>query len=255
MNLTQINFLLIAIALLLPGCGKQQEQDATKDDLKEKAIALYKKNKVEDASAALETLVAKYPDDPQIHTYKLALADMYFKQSNYPSSFTMYEHYSTYYPAEKKAEYAQYHSILSKFYQTLRADCDQTATEETIQLCKQYLDRLVHQKYRKDVADIQNTCEHKLINKEIYVYNFYLKQGQYEAAKIRLNNLKQQYLLKKKTIEPQLLYLECKLANQKNDAESADLMKKNLEELTKRYPDSQYTHMAEAIVSPQKFIF
>ena len=57
-------------------------------------------------------------------------------------------------------------------------------------------------------------------------------------------------MLKKKTIEPQLLYLECKLANQKNDAESAGLLKKNLEELTKRYPDSQYTHMAEAIISP-----
>lgn len=238
--------------LLLNGCAKQQQDTQPKEDLKAKAVALVNKNKHEEAIETLENFINKNPDDNEIHKYKLALADLHFKQGNYPSAYTMYLHYSQYYPADKKAEYAQYHAILSKFYQTLKPDCDQTATEEAIQLCKNYLERIVNQRYRKDVGDIQNTCEHKLFNKEIYVYNFYLKQGNFEAAKTRLNNIKKQYATKKQALEPQLLYLECKLAEKKNDS---NLIKKNIEQLINRFPESQYTRMAEAIISKDKFVF
>ena len=240
------------ILALLNGCAKQQDKEPSKEELKAKTVALFNKEKHEEAAEALDSFINKYPDDPEIHKYKIALADLHFKQGNYPSAYTLYQHYAQYYPADKKAEYSQYYAVLSKFYQTLKPDCDQTATEETIQLCKNYLNRPVNQRYRKDVSDIQNTCEHKLINKEIYVYNFYLKQGKYDAANIRLNNIKKQYLAKKKSLEPQLLYLECKLAEKKKNSE---LIKKNIEQLITQHPESQYTRMAEAIIAKDKFIF
>lgn len=211
------------------------------EELKQTTEAFLEKKKLDDATIYLEQIIARYPERQDIHTYKMLLAETYFKLGKYASSCQLYDHYQNYYPSDSKAEYAQYQAILAQFYQTLKTDCDQTPTEETIKLCTRYLNQEAYQKYRKDILDIQNTCEHKLISKEIYVFNFYLKQGKYEAAQNRLNYLKNHYLVKKKLLEPQLLYLETKLAKkQKNDF----LVNKNVETLSSQYPESQYAKMS-----------
>ena len=171
-------FIPCLLALTLTSCSKQQQakrQKQTQKTLRHKAYTLLKENKHEQAIETLELFVNKYPDASNIGKFKILLADLYFKRGKYPQAQMLYQHYRQNYPADKKAEYAQYRSILSTFYQTLQTDCDQSLTQHAVNLCKLYLDRVIFQKFRKDVADIKNTCEHKIINKEVYVYNFYLK--------------------------------------------------------------------------------
>lgn len=241
--------------LLFTSCSKQSRQSKkeleSKEELRGKSLALVKQKKYEEAAEYLERFVSKFPEDQNISSAKLLLADLYFRQEKYPSSYTMYQHFHNSYPADEKAEFAAYRSVLSKFYQTLKTDCDQTITTETSQLCKGYLNNLNYKKYTKDVSDIFNTCQHKAINKEVYVYNFYLKQKKYEAANVRLKHLKKNFLPKKKDLEPRLLYLECKLAKGNKDKL---LLKKNIQKLVSEYPRSQFTHMAEALVSKQALI-
>lgn len=241
--------------LLLTSCSKQSQRNKTKvetkKELRNKSLALVQDKRYEEAAEHLERFVTKYPEDQNINSAKLLLADLYFKQDKYPLAYTMYKHFNNAYPADEKADFAAYRTILSKFYQTLKTDCDQTITSDTLQLCKTYLNNPMYRQYRKDVSDILNTCQHKTINKEIYVYNFYLKQKKYDAANVRLKHLKKNFLPKKKTLEPRLLYLECKLAKGKKDKV---LLKKNVEKLIADYPHSQFTQMAEALVNKKILI-
>ena len=239
--------------LFLANCAKNKsKEDMSFEELEKKSVAYLEKKRYDDASEYLEQIIAKFSDRADIHRFKMILADTYFKAGNYPSACQMYDHYNQYYPSDRNAEYSKYQSVLAQFYQTLKTDCDQTATEETIKRCCSYLETNGYQQYKRDVQDIQNTCEHKLINKEIYVYNFYLQQEKYDAAKNRLNYLKTHYLPKKKTLEPQLLYLECKLAQKQQDNK---LIQKNVETLFSQYPESQFTRMTQSLFNKREFEF
>lgn len=245
--------LLICILAVIAGCAKQKKkEEMTFDELRHKAFACLEKNHRDDAAEYLEQIIAQHPDRSDVAKYKLLLAEVYFKTGKYPSAFELYDHYNQFYPSDARAEYAKYRSVLAKFYQTLRSDCDQSQTEETVKLCQEYLDVPTYKKYANDVTDINKTCEHKLVDKEIYVFNFYLKQGEYEAASGRLKHLREAFLPKNQALDARMLYLESQLAQkQKNLA----LVKENLEKLSNQYPDSQFTPMTQALMTKQSFLF
>lgn len=247
-------FLISAIVLFF-GCSKQENkkvEDMSFDEIKQKTLSFLEKEKKGLAIEYLEKMIAQNPDHQDISNYKLKLADLYFDTGSLESAYQMYENFIQFYPSDMSAEYAYYRSILSKFYDTLRIDCDQSTTENTISLCKQYLSNSFFKQYKDDVNDILNTCERKLIDKEVYVYNFYLKKGKYEAARSRLKYIKDNYLEKKPEIEARLLFLECKL-DQKLKKDT--LVKEKLETLLDKYPDSHFTSMAQRLMNKNSFIF
>ncbi len=240
--------------LLLTSCSKQKDKDEMNfKELKKRSLASLERNKLDDAAECLEEIIRKHPEHKDAAKHKLMLAETYFKQGNHASAEKLYSNFAAYYPSNKKAEYARYQAIKSQYYQTLRTDCDQTATQETIAHCQGYLNNPSNKQYIKDVQDIMSTCQNKLINKEIYVYNFYLKRKKFDAAQNRLSYLRDHFLDKQKNLEPRLLYLECKLAHKQKNVDS---LEKTLEELISKYPNSHYTHMTKSLITKSnKFVF
>ncbi len=186
--------------------------------------------------------MARFSDQQDIAQHKLALAEIYFKLGKFPSAYELYSHFAQFYPSDEKAEYAKYQAILSKFYQTLRLDCDQTTTLETTRLCREYLGNSSFKGYINDVRDIQNTCEQKLIDKEVYVFNYYLKQKKYQAAQNRIKTLEKEYLPKNPKLEDRILYLKCQLAKAQRKHQE---FKETFDLLTTKYPLSQFTQLAQ----------
>ena len=247
-------FFLTALLFTLPHCAKEDKniENMSFDELKQKTLSSIEQKQKDLAIECLEKLVAQHPDNENIAEYKLMLADQYFENGNLPSAYQMYDHFTEFYPSDQKAEYANYRSILSKFYQTLKFDCDQSDTENTIKLCKNYNSNNLNKTYKSDVLDIQHTCERKLIDKEIYVYNFYLKKGNFEAAQNRLDYLKVNFLPENPSLEARLLFLESKLAHKQKNK---NLEKEKIDILANKYPESQFTKMAQQLGSKMPFIF
>ena len=239
--------------MLLTSCAKQKTKDEMNfEELRQKAFVCLDKKKRDEAIEYLEHIIAQHPDRPDIAKYKLLLAEVHFKVGNYPSAYELYDHFNQFYPSDTRAEYAKYQAILSKFYQTLRMDCDQTQTGETVKLCEEYLENKMYKNYAVDVTDIKKTCENKLIDKEVYVFNFYLKQGEFDSALGRLKYLRENFLTSNPGLEARLLYLESLLAKkQKNVA----LVKENLEKLETKFPTSHFTQMTQALITKQSFFF
>lgn len=244
---------LLVIAMTLASCAKEKKkEDLTFKELSDRVSTSLKKNKRDEAINYLEEIIGRFPDHQQISQYKMMLAELYFKSKKYPAAQELYESFNTFYPADKKAEYSKYKSIYAMFNQTLSIDCDQTETEETVRLCKEYLQNNTYSKYRKKIAEIQHVCENKLIDKEAYIFNFYLHQGKKDAARNRLKFMKEKYLANYPNIEPRLLYLESKLAQREKHK---DIVKQNTEKLLEKYPNSQYTQMAQSLTTKRAFIF
>jgi outer membrane protein assembly factor BamD len=247
--------LFIGALFLLGGCGKQQapKEEMPLEDLKGKVVAELNGKKSERAIEYLEELINRYPENSDIAEYKLMLADLYLKTGSLDAAYELYKNYNKMYPGEQKAEYAMYKAVLSKFYQTLKIShkCDQSDTEKTLKLCHGYLGNPMYHEYRGDVKDIHYTCERRLIDKEVYVFNSYLVQARHrpdrlKSAQNRLKFLKERFLPKHKTLEPQLLYLECKLAQRQNDTRK---IQENVESLMHDHNESQFTRMAMGLAN------
>ncbi|MCF7799794.1 outer membrane protein assembly factor BamD [Candidatus Babeliales bacterium] len=255
LNKNSLNIIsLIAVLFLLSSCNKEEKktEEMSFEELKQKTLSFLEDKKNEPAIENLEKIIAQYPENENISEYKLMLADLYFNTGNLLSASQMYNHYKEFYPSDSKIEFAYYRSVLSKFYQTLKIECDQSDTEKTINLCQEYLDNTLFKAYKNDILDIKKTCEHKLIGKEVSVFNFYLKRGDYDTAANRLKYLKNKHLENNPEIEARLLFLEAKLAQkQKNE----DKLNENIEILANKFPDSSFTKMAERLSTKSTFIF
>jgi outer membrane assembly lipoprotein YfiO len=244
--------LALLFVFLLAGCAKDKTKETmTAEELVKKATMHVNAQEQEDAIPYVKELIERFPDHAKISGYKMLLAELYFKEANYTAAKTIYSHFNEFYPSDKRAEYAKYKTILSAFYQTLPADCDQSYTEETIKECKEYLANKGLNNYRKDIENILTSCNERLTEKEIYVFNFYLGRKQFDAARNRLKYLKKTHA-ENKALEPRLLYLEYKLAaKEKNTTEATAAFNA----LHAQYPGSQFTTMADSLNNKRTFLF
>lgn len=209
----------------------------------------------EDTNAAinyLEEILNRFGDHQNIDRYKMLLAELYFKDKSYAAAQEVYEHFNQFYPADKRAEYSKYKSMLSMFHQTRQADCDQTKTQDTIQLCHEYLKNPKFNRYRNDVLAKKTICENRLLDKELYVFNFYLKHGNYDAARNRLKYINEKHLAANDDLKARVLYHEYKLAQKEKKFDEA---KQHVDVLSKEYPTSSFTQMAQAVKVRRPFIF
>ncbi len=233
--------LALILALLVSGCAKHKTKDTMNaEELAKKAQAHIKNKKHENAIQYVTELVARYPDHPRAGKYKILLAELQFKAENYSAAKELYDNFSEFFPSDKHAEYARYKTILSSFFQTLPADCDQSYTEETVTLCKDYLSKDTLSKYRNDVEKILAQNQERLAEKEISVFNFYLGKKQFDAARSRLAYLKEKFS-SDTTLEPRIVYLEYKLALREK---KSDIALEHMNKLLTAYPESQFATMA-----------
>ena len=251
-------FLSLAISLaLLAGCSKRSKDpsEMSFDELKTQAISAVDRKKNDIAIGYLEQLVAQFPENQDIFEYKFMLADFYMNTGRLEEAYKMYKHYTKFYPSEARAEDAHYKSILAKFYQTMKVSrsCDDSDAQQTMKRCKDYMANSTYAKYRSDIKDIQYTCEARLIDKEVYVFNTYLRRGKVQSAKNRVEYLRTVFLPTNPSLEAQILYLEGKLAQKQDNGE---VLKTKVETLFSKHPESQYTKMAQSLLKPTKrFIF
>jgi len=189
----------------------KKREKMTYAELSEKVQKCLAKKHIKEAIPYQEEIVSRYADRQDIAKNKLQLAELYFKIKEYAAAREVFDNFSQFYPSDPKAEYAKHKAIKAVFAENLQMDCDQSETEMTVALCKEYLESQHFNTYRKEVVDIKAQCENKLIDKEIYVFNFYMRKHEFDAARNRLNHLKENYLASNESLKPRLLELEHKL--------------------------------------------
>lgn len=243
--------------LLLAGCGDksteadQKESVALKDLVERSTKALAEKNDAL-AISLLEKLITQHAESPVAQEYKLKLAKMYTELEQYESAYRLYKDYAQLYPSDAHAEFAFYQALLAKYYQTIkmRVECDSSEALKTIKLCDKYLAHPNFAVYRSDVVDIKKTCNTRIVNKEIYVFNNNILQGKLMSARTRLECFKEEFLPNNPDLEPEIMFLECKLAHAEEDAARKDELYKILQE---KYPQSSFTKMARGLVKTGLF--
>ncbi len=266
---TRAHYFLLGLVVLLPACGKKQEQEHANLTQAEANFAEYEgrvtkaleKNYKRQTQTTLQALIDEFPDDARTAEYQLKLADLYFDEGKkrfdndaLQAADNLYGKFYTLSPSDERAEYASYRSILAKFYQTHRIDCDTRHLQEALSGAQLHLGRTeyIKKSFHKDVNDLIYTCERKLIDKELYIFKTYMRQGKLKSADARLKYVREQYLPKHPELEPRLLYLECKLLRDQKDE---DWIPEKIAYLQQKHPESEFTVLATNLMNRSRFTF
>ncbi len=196
-------------------------------------VAPYDKEYYEKSVRYLTQLMNQTKDSEQLKFLKLETADLYFEHGNLELAQKEFAEYSELYPGAEHAEYAQYKRILCQFYQTYQTDQDQQPTLATRKLAQTYLNTNTFKQYRSEIKDIVKHCTLMLYQSEVNVFNFYFKKKSYTAAGQRLSHLKKEFVPQITGIEPDIITLECRLAQAQGNTQ---LYNERLAYLQKKYP-------------------
>lgn len=164
------------------------------EELKKSKEELAKSGNKKTAIKYLERMVPICSDLNELKTIMLELAQLLYETEDYTKASKMYHEFTLLYPGSDEVEYAMYQAITSTFKLTLDAEHDQTKTVEAKELAQAFLDRSSFATYKKDVEAIAVQCEERLLESETNIFNFYMKRGNYVAAKTRLSTIKQAYV-------------------------------------------------------------
>jgi len=108
---------------------------------------------------------------------------------------------------------------------------DQYKVKEAIELSQKFLDRKIFTQYKQEVAKIKTACYEQLVNYELEVVNFYLKNENLAVTQKRLDYVRKELLAKASSYAPKILQYEIAVAERKNDAELATTKKLELARL------------------------
>lgn len=211
-------------------------------EAKNKAIA---RNDHFSAIRYLERMAKVCPDLAQLSSVILELADLLFVDNKYAKAQLLYDQYIKSFPGKSHDySFAFYRKILCSFYQTVDFDRDQTATEQTVELCETFLKNCKESNYEKDVRSIKTDCTQKLAKHELYIADNYVIQNKYMSANRRITQIRDRYQTVPE-VEPELLLVEIKLAEKVGNTQYAQAKQ---HEFTEKFPE----HKSIAIAQTKK---
>jgi len=183
----------------------------------------------------IEQMIPLCTDLGELSSIMLELADLLFKSELFVKAERLYKEFLSMYPGDPKAEYASYQAIVCCHKQTSDFFRDQTKTKEAIELAHEFIARKeVFTTHLEDVVKILQTCQEKMMQSEMNVFNFYIKQGNFLAAQTRLDNIGKEYIPILPHNEPLILQAACTLAEKQNDLV---LLAEKKSDLQERFPE------------------
>jgi outer membrane protein assembly factor BamD (BamD/ComL family) len=188
-----------------------------------------------------QRMLAVGGDPEKMRALRLELAELFLEKNNYTEAERYALEYQKHYPGSEEARYANYIAIKSNFSAKLTADRDQTKTEATIKLAREFLEKYpADAEYTQSIKDMMEVCYKDLITSELNVINSQLKKYQYTkntttltGAPKRIAYIKEKLLPHSKGQEYQVLELELKLAQ---TTDKPEIVKAKEAELHSKFP-------------------
>lgn len=225
----------IFCVFLLSSCASAPKKVEKPADLYVEGVNLMKAKKYDKAIVKFSLIRENFPFDPISFIATVKLGDAYFEKKDYVQAATVYEDFFNAHPEDENIPYVL--KKLGESYErlSLSFDRDQAYTIKAIERYTYLINRYPTTTFAKEADNKRNALIQKIIDREIYVGEFYYKTFQYNAAITRL-----EYVLKKypsgKGIDKVLYYLTQsykKMGNQKK----AD---QYYEQLKSQFPESKF---------------
>lgn len=185
---------LLILLFAVPGCawfGPEEEKSAA--ELAAEGREAFADEKYRQAIEAYSKLKDWYPFSRFAKEAELKVADAHYRLKNYEQAIAAYEQYERLHPNDSEIPHVVYRTGRCYFDRMKGVDRDQTHTEKALRVFRQLRNRFPSSQYAEEAKGHIMRCLKTLAGHELYVGEFYFKQGHYKAALGRFENVINNY--------------------------------------------------------------
>lgn len=133
-------------------------------------------------------------DDPYAVKAELAIADVYYKKSEWDQARMAYEDFMRMHPRHPDLDYVVFRVGMSVYQKAPRAaGRDQTWTRQAVNSWSGFESRFPSSTYKDDVLDLLHTSRERLARKEYVIARFYVRRKAWKAVEGRAAGLVDAY--------------------------------------------------------------
>lgn len=203
----RLTFLVFLVIIALPTVGEERGAK----ELYEKGLkTLHKGFLGGDPEKAIEIfrkVIDIYPDSRYAISAELGIADAYFKKKEYRVAVDLYREFLEKRPDYPKADYIMYQIGRCFCSLTPAYDRDLTPAKNGISYLRNLINHYPDSRYVKPAKKMLDELMEKIARREIYVGNFYIKDGDIASAKKHFLEAKK-WAVKAKTLKEIERYLK-----------------------------------------------
>ena len=173
------------------GCSSmdQKGDSSNVQSLFQKAVELEEKGYYDKALQIFAQVRDQYPYSDYSIKAKLKIADIYFEQRDYPSAQVFYEFFKNLHP-RRQADYVLYRLALSYYHRLPRVIArDFSLATKSVDYFQELLMQHPQSEFAEDGRVKLRDLQEKLIQKQLYIADFYFKQKMYKSALLRYSQI------------------------------------------------------------------
>lgn len=234
--------LALAVVPLLTGCAFF----SSRPDTLPPAAKLYEegerellKARYDAARDLLRKIVERHPDSDLVPRARFLLGETYYREQDYERAIREFEAFMTLYPGHLIADLVQYRLARSHFDQMPVVERDQAITAKALAEFQKLLKQYPESRYAPDAIVKIEACRVRLAEKELWVAEYYVRQGNFQAALQRYEVILKDY--GRTAVAPQALFQKAEaLIRLGRTDEAASTLRRLVEE----YPASEWSRRA-----------
>ena len=229
--------------LLLSGCstlfGGRPNTVPPAAKLYEEGERLLLQDRLDAAREQFSRLVERHPESDLAPVARFLVGETYYRAKNFEKAAPEFETFVTLYPAHQIADLGQYRLARSYFDQMPTLERDQAITSRALTEFQKLIRLYPESRYAPDAIVKMDACRLRLARKELWIADFYVRQGKPEAALPRYDNVLREY--GRTQAAPEAMYQKADaLIRLGRSAEAAALLKKLVDE----FPSSEWSRRA-----------
>ena len=232
---------LVAISFL-PGCSWFRSRPdilPPAGRLYEEGEGLLLRGRYDAAREAFSKLVERHPESELVPVARFLIGESFYRAGEHAKAIPEYEAFVTLYPGHAIADLGQYRLARSHFDQMPTLERDQAITGKALAEFQKLIRLYPESRYAPDAIVKIEACRLRLAQKELWIADFYVRQGNVQAAMQRYDAVVKEY--RRTAAAPQALF-------QKADAlirvgrtdEAAEVLRRLIEE----FPTSEWSRRA-----------
>ncbi len=232
----------VAAVLLLPGCallGGRPTTVAPAATLYETGERFLLQDKYEPAREQFSWLAERHPESDLAPVARFLVGETYYRAKEFEKAVPEFESFVTLYPGHQIADLGQYRLARSYFDQMPTLERDQRITAQALAEFQKLVRLYPESRYAPDAIVKIEACRLRLAQKELWIAEFYVRQGKYESALTRFDTVLRDY--GRTQAAPQALYQKADvLIRLGRQDEAAPLLKRLVDE----FPSSDWSRRA-----------
>ena len=150
-----------------------------------------------------------YRDDPLAQMAELAIADVYYKKTEWDLARYSYDDFRRRYPRHEKVDYATYQIGMTLYKKAPKfAGRDQKWTAQAIKSWTGFEKQFPESEHLDGVLEKRTECTERLAKKELQIAEFYAKRGAWEASRRRSAGLLEDFPSSEYTVDAKVLQVQ-----------------------------------------------